>query len=249
MPAFLTNGAMTASAARNSAGMSATSPVEMCTFSGATHVDNLSAYYKLLRDMLLTPGWREEDFARIKDDAINALKVGLRGNNDEELAKEVLYADIYDGTAYGHFNGGTVSSLEKIALEEVKAFYRSHYSQSHLILGIAGGYPLDFLAGMKRDFRALPAGAGFKPRMKAPAQIDSTRVVVVEKDTRSVAFSLGFPLEVTRTRPDYAALLLVSSYLGQHRMSSGVLYDRMREKRGLNYGDYAYIEYFRAACF
>jgi len=27
-------------------------------------------------------------------------------------------------------------------------------------------------------------------------------------------------------------------------MSGGVLYDEMREKRGLNYGDYSYIEYF-----
>lgn len=222
---------------------------EMCTFSGATHVDNLDAYYKLLRAMLLTPGWREEDFARIKDDAINALKVGLRGNNDEELAKEVLYADIYNGTAYGHFNGGTVSSLEKITLEEMKVFYRSHYSQSHLILGIAGGYSPAFLEGMKKDFRALPLGAGFRPRMSAPAQIDSSRVVIVDKDTRSVAFSLGFPIAVTRANPDYAALLLVSSYLGQHRMSSGVLYDRMRDKRGLNYGDYSYIEYFPRGMF
>ena len=32
-------------------------------------------------------------------------------------------------------------------------------------------------------------------------------------------------------------------------MSSGVLYDRMREKRGLNYGDYAYIEYFPRGMF
>ena len=32
-------------------------------------------------------------------------------------------------------------------------------------------------------------------------------------------------------------------------MSGGVLYDRMREKRGLNYGDYAYIEYFPRGMF
>jgi zinc protease len=32
--------------------------------------------------------------------------------------------------------------------------------------------------------------------------------------------------------------------LGQHRESSGRLFNRMREVRGLNYGDYAYIEYF-----
>ena len=69
---------------------------EMTAFIGETHVDNLAAYYKLVRARLLEPGWREDDFARVKDDAINAIKVGLR-NNDEELAKEVLYADIYAG--------------------------------------------------------------------------------------------------------------------------------------------------------
>ncbi len=226
------------------AGVGAQVDKEMSTFSGATHVDNLAEYYKLLRGMLLTPGWREEDFRRVKNDAINAIKEGLRGNNDEELGKEVLYETIYRGTPYGHLNGGTVSSLGKISLEDVKAFYKSQYSQSQLIIGIAGGYTPAFLASMKKDFQALPAEAAPKPKLTAPAPIEQSRAVIVDKDTRSVAFSIGYPIDVTRARPDYAALLLVSSYLGQHRLSSGVLYDRMREKRGLNYGDYAYIEYF-----
>ena len=102
---------------------------EMTMFGGATHVDNLAEYYKLLRGKLLTPGWREDDFRRVKDDAINAIKVSLRGNNDEELGKEVLYEDIYRGTPYGHLNLGTVSSLEKITLDDVKAFYKSQYAQ------------------------------------------------------------------------------------------------------------------------
>jgi zinc protease len=71
----------------------------------------------------------------------------------------------------------------------------------------------------------------------------------VDKDTRSVAFSIGYPIDVLRGSKDYAAMLLVSSYLGQHRMSSGVLYQTMRESRGLNYGDYAYIEYFPRGMF
>src|SRR5205807_6293054 len=117
---------------------------EMTTFSGSTHVDNLDAYYKLLKTTLLDPGWREEDFRRVKDDAINAIKVGLRGNNDEELGKEVLYESIYQGTLYGHYSGGTVSSLEKLTLEDLKSFYHSQYTQDHLILGIAGGYSPKF---------------------------------------------------------------------------------------------------------
>jgi zinc protease len=221
---------------------------DMCAFYGATHVDNLAEYYNLVRGMLLDPGWREEDFKRVKDDAINAIRSGLR-SNDEALAKEELYQNIFEGTPYGPYSGGTVSSLEQITLEDVQHFYRSEYSQSHLILGIAGGYPLTFVENMKKDFRKLPPGAGFHPRLKAPALIPNTRVVIVEKDTRSVAFSIGFPVSETRANLDYAGMLLAASYFGQHRMSGGVLYDEMREKRGLNYGDYSYIEYFPRAMF
>jgi zinc protease len=48
---------------------------------------------------------------------------------------------------------------------------------------------------------------------------------------------------VKRGDPDYPALLVMTSWLGQHRQG-GRLFTRMRELRGLNYGDYAYIEYF-----
>jgi zinc protease len=216
---------------------------EMTTFAGATHTDNLAAYYKLLRAQLLEPGWREDDFARVKDEAINDIKVGLR-NNDEEMAKEVLYQNIYAGTPYGHHNLGTVSSLAAITLDDVKKFYRTHYSQSNLFLGLAGGYSPAFLEGMKKDFRVLPQGGGFRPRPKPPALIESNRAVIVDKDTRSVAISIGFPISATRATADFPALMVATAFLGQHRMSGGLLYDEMREKRGLNYGDYAYAEYF-----
>jgi zinc protease len=41
----------------------------------------------------------------------------------------------------------------------------------------------------------------------------------------------------------------VRSYLGEHRSSNGVLFNRIREARGMNYGDYAYIEYFPRGMF
>ena len=223
---------------------------EMTSFGGTTHIENLEPYYKLLRGMLLEPGWREDDFRRVKDASINAIKVGLRGNNDEELGKEVLYQTIYQDTPYGHYNGGSVGGLEKITLDDVKAFYQAQYTQTRCVLGIAGGYPPQFLDRMKSDFKAaLPLNGGFQWRMSQPDAPERTRVEIVDKDTRSVAFSLGYPIAITRAADDYAALLLVSSYLGQHRMSSGVLYGSMREKRGLNYGDYAYIEYFPRGMF
>jgi zinc protease len=64
-----------------------------------------------------------------------------------------------------------------------------------------------------------------------------------------VAYSLGFPIDVRRGHPDFPALLVAQAYFGQHRNSGGRLYERMRQQRGLNYGDYAYIEYFPQGMF
>ena len=79
--------------------------------------------------------------------------------------------------------------------------------------------------------------------------VTGTHIEIVKRPTRSTAISLGFPIDVTRADRDWPALALVASYLGQHRSSNSYLYQRLREARGLNYGDYAYIEYFPRGMF
>jgi len=231
------------------AGLGSQVDQEMTVFTGTTHIDNLEAYYMLVHAMLLEPGWREDDFRRIKDQSLNAIRVGLRSNNDEELGKEVLYANLYAGTPYGSYSQGTISGLESITLDDIKQFYKQHYTQSNLILGIAGGYPANFPARLKKDFAALSErDATARPKIQ-PTALEHSKATIVEKNTRSVAFSFGFPIDVKRGDPDYPALLLMQSYFGPHRMSGGVLFQRIREIRGINYGDYAYIEYFPRGMF
>ena len=65
---------------------------------------------------------------------------------------------------------------------------------------------------------------------------------MVEKPTASTAISVGFPLGVVRGAREWYALAIANSWLGEHRNSSGRLYQVIREQRGLNYGDYTYIE-------
>jgi zinc protease len=199
--------------------------------------------------MLLQPGWRQEDLDRLRDDAINFLRVSLRGNNDEELGKELLYLQIYHPHPYGHHNVGTVSSLQKLTLEDLQQFYKTQFTADNLIIGIAGDYPAGFIDRVKKDFAALPKTNRPKLTLPKPKPIEHNRVLMVDKDTRSVAYSFGFPIEVTRGHPDFAALLVAQSYFGQHRNSGGRLFGRMRQQRGLNYGDYAYIEYFPRGMF
>jgi zinc protease len=217
---------------------------EMTVFVGTTHVENLQKYYALIREMLLSPGFREDDFKRLKTDAINYLKVSLREGNDEELGKEHLYNIIYAQHPYGHHNVGDISALESLTLADVTQFYRSNYTRATMVIGIAGGYPETFLEQLRKDFTTLPSAQLILQKFKRPELEPGMRIEVVKRDTRSTAISMGFPIEVTRNHPDFAALKLVQSYFGQHRSSNSHLYQRLREARGLNYGDYAYIEYF-----
>jgi zinc protease len=221
---------------------------EMTTFTGVVHRDNLSSFLDIVLPQLLTPGFREEDFQRLKDQQINSLKQDLRNNNEEELGKEELQNVVFGGTPYGHTVLGTVAGLESITLDDVKQFIDANYNASNVVVGLSGDYPATLVPRLTNDLRALGAGteevalAGLSPiKGDAPTGLE---VEIIKKETRATAISMGHPIPVTRNMTDFAALNLARVWLGEHRASSGRLYDRIREVRGLNYGDYAYIEYF-----
>jgi zinc protease len=214
---------------------------EMTTFSGTTHIDNLEKWYATVREMLLEPGFRADDLTRLRDNQINYLRTSLRGNNDEELGKEVLYNTIYAGHPYGHHNAGTASGLSAITIADLQNFHKNNYKAAYIAIG--GGYPESFRKQIEKDF-GFAMNAAPARKLPAPKPAEGLRVTMIEKPTRSIAYSIGFPIDVKRGHPDYPALLLAQSHLGQHRNSGGVLYSKIRQARGINYGDYAYIEYF-----
>lgn len=222
---------------------------EMTVFTGTSHIENLDRYYALFKDMLLDPGFRPEDFKRLREAAVNYLKVSLRESNDEELGKEHLYNMIYSGHRYGHENTGRIAALEKLTIDDVRNFYQSHYTTPNLVIGLAGGYPKGFPEKVEADFGRLPEGPADREHFDAPKIAPGMHIDIITRDTRSTAISLGFPIDVNRSAKDWAALALVASYFGQHRSSNSYLYQRLREARGLNYGDYAYIEYFPRGMF
>ena len=223
---------------------------EMTTLAGSVHRDNLDTWYTLVRSQLLTPAFDEEDFNRIKTRAINAVRTDLVGNNDEELGKEMLYQRIFGmNHPYGSYNGGNSDDLESITLEDVRAFYAQHYGSRGLRVGISGGYSDAFLKTIKQDVARLPVGQSSVAPF-ARATLDQGRnAVIIEKDTQAVAVSFGFPIDVVRGDDDWVALWLVRSWLGEHRSFNSHLFGRIREERGMNYGDYAYIEYFPRGMF
>jgi zinc protease len=232
------------------AGFSAQVDKEMTRLSGQVHKDKLADWYKLASGQLLTPGWRDQDFTRVRTQLINQIRTDLVGNNDEELGKEVLYSELYGPEhPYGSLNLGDSADLESITLEDVKKFYADYYTIRNITVGLAGGYPEEFAARIGDDLQVLPVGERAKLVVPAAPMPDGRKATIVEKETPAVAVSFGFPVELKRGDPDWVALWLARSWLGEHRNSSGHLYKRIRETRGMNYGDYAYIEYFPRGMF
>lgn len=223
---------------------------EMTTFTGSIHKDNFGRYMEVAMPLLLSPGFREDDFRRLKDAQKNALQLDLKDNNEEEFGKERLQTNVFAGTPYGHPVLGTVKGIESITLDDVKAFYRKAYTQGALRVGISGDVSDEMVAALKQALARLPAGEGL-PRTAVPQgrKPNGLEVEIIEKNTRATAISFGLPLEVTRSHPDFPALWLAKTWLGEHRASNSHLYQRIREVRGMNYGDYAYIEAFPRGMF
>jgi len=217
---------------------------EITTFIGQIHRNHLNDFYKLFSDLLLHPRFDPADFQRVKDDGINYLKNTLRSTDDEALGKQALNASIFEGHPYGKTEMGTVQGLTSITLDDIKDFYKTTYTQANIWIGIAGGYPESFVVHIRKDFSALPVGALNPFILPPPAPIKDMEVLVVEKPTRAYAVSMGYPIDVTRKDKDFYALLVANSYFGEHRSFNGVLMNRLRGDRGLNYGDYSYAEKF-----
>jgi len=217
--------------------------VEQVTFTGRVHRDHLAAYSDLLLDAILRPAFAADDLERLRQRALAHLTRTLRYSSDEELGKAALYTTVFAGTPYGHLPVGTVAGLKAITLEDVRRFYRTHYTRDTVTLGLGGGFD-DALPGrLLAALAQLPAGVPALPPPPA-VTLRGRQVVIVAKPGPATAISFGFPLAIRRGHDDFYPLWVANSWLGEHRNSSSHLYQVIREARGLNYGDYSYIEHF-----
>jgi zinc protease len=216
----------------------------MPVFSGTIHRDNLGAYLPLVTEMITHPRFEPQDFERLRNEALDYVTKTLRGNNDEELGKWALQVELYKDHPYGHPDRGTAGGLNAITLDDVKRFHHTYYTRGAINLGLAGGFGQATPALMEHELAKLPAAGPDIPRLPAPRTPKGLEITIVEKPADATAMSIGFPLDVTRREDDFYALAVANSYLGEHRTFNGKLMVDLRGKRGLNYGDYSYIEDF-----
>ena len=216
---------------------------EQTTFAATVHKDNLEKLLPILTDVVAHPRWDPREFARLRDAAVIDVEKRLREGDDENLGKEALAELLYRGHPYGRLTEGHVEELKRLTLDDVRAHAAKVFTVDRLTVGVSGGYPQGLPERVAAALAGLPK-AGPEHVAIPQQQLHGPRFLLIEKPGEATAISCGLPWPVSHKDPDWAALSVARSAFGEHRQFNGRLMQRLRELRGLNYGDYAYIEHF-----
>lgn len=218
---------------------------EVTIFTFSTPRNFLDEFYPVLKSVMLNPAFDESDFNRVIVNQQNYVDQVIRASSDENYSKMALEDLLFRGSNYQYMKQGKSASVKNITLEDVKEHYRDFFTRNNLTIGIAGNYPPEFLEKLKTDMQQL---SGVKPTLPKPGKANMPAGINVEIVAKENAFGsaifTGFPLNITRSSNEFAALMVANSYLGEHRKSYGQLYQKIREARSMNYGDYTYIEWY-----
>jgi zinc protease len=227
------------------AGYGASVDKEVSVFTFRVPSDFAEDFYPVLRDVMLNPTFNENDFQRIKINQQNYVDKTIRGSSDEVYSKKALEDLLFRGTNYQHMIQGKSASVQSITLEDVKKHYKNFFTRNNLTIGIAGNYSQEFLDRLKTDMSKLSDQQPVIPEPGKPRTPNGIEVEIIAKQGAfGSAIFTGAPLSVTRADDDFAALMIANSWLGEHRKSYSRLYQKIREARSMNYGDYSYIEWY-----
>jgi zinc protease len=225
-------------------GSSTDKEVSIFTFQVPTQQLN-NFYNQVVKEMILQPRMDTSDFQRHLSNQKNYVDQVIRESSDEEFGKKYLEAVIYNALPYQHLVSGTSSGLKSITIEDVKKQYMGFYSRNNVTVGVAGDYPADFPDKVKADLEKLPdVVVKFPLLIRAPMPEGLNVTIISKPGALGSAISAGFPMSINRSDDDFAALMVANSWLGEHRKSYSRLYQKIREARSMNYGDYSYIEWY-----
>ncbi|HET7707220.1 MAG TPA: pitrilysin family protein [Thermoanaerobaculia bacterium] len=200
----------------------------------------------VLRPMLNEPLFEADELDRLKNERLSAI-TALRTTDLENLGLAAIDQYVLAGTSYEHDVIGTQASIPGLTRDDVIAFYRDHYRPENIIVGISTtdqaivDQVKAAVRSVNRDATTPPPPA---PVAKPAAFTGRHAVVIEEPNAPAASVHAGFPISVSRTDADFWPLYVANVYLGTHRDSFGQLYQKIREERGYNYGDYSYVEYW-----
>lgn len=221
---------------------------EVTTFTFEVPAQFVEAFYPVMRDVLMAPDFDEGDFARVMAQQQNYVDQTIRASSDEDYSKMVLEHLLFRGGNMAHMVQGNSQTVAAITLDDIKTHYRDAFTRNNVSIGLAGNYSDALRDRFEADLAGKLSEVKFEPVKPSPARMpEGIEVEIIAKEGAfGSAIFTGAPLGITRKDDEFAALMIANSWMGEHRKSYSRLYQKIREARSMNYGDYSYIEWYQA---
>ena len=218
---------------------------QVTTFTFQVPADFVDEFYPVVRDVLLAPDFSDSDFSRVMKAQQNYVDQVVRASSDEDYSKFALEHLLFRSGNMQHLLQGTSESVKGISLDDIKAHYQKAFTRNNVSLGIAGNYNDALLQRFRADMSTLPDNPYTPPLPSKARQADGIEIEIIAKENAfGSAIFTGAPLGITRSDDEFAALMIANSWMGEHRKSYSRLYQKIRQTRSMNYGDYSYIEWY-----
>lgn len=215
--------------------VSASASQESTTVSLSSTTANFDQALSLYADALLRPRFDEKEFARVKQEHLDAIQQGL--DDPGTIARRVAPVAYFGpDNPYGRPVSGTLATVTGITAEDLKAEHQAVYQPSNAVIFAAGSMAPDAL---KRELeRALGSWKDNGPVPPKPAyptpEAKPLRVVLVEKPgavQTVIRFMLPAPNASDPHRLELGALGTILGGTFTSRLNHN-----LREEKGYTYG-------------
>lgn len=201
---------------------------------GNTLSRNFKPTMDLVKEMLLEPRWDKDEFERLKTKTLNDLR--RADANPNIIANSVFNKLIYgDKDIRGHRNSGTIESVSKIELQDLKDFYQKNFSPTISTFQIVGQIEKSEVMNELKTLESQWQPQNVRlPEYRAPkARNEAVLYFVDIPNAKQSVINIGYA-SLVRTDADYYPAQVMNYKLGGS--FSGNVNLILREEKGYTYG-------------
>ncbi|MCE7887284.1 MAG: insulinase family protein [Alphaproteobacteria bacterium PRO2] len=208
-------------------------------FSGSlkTLTQNKKRAFELTALALTKPRFDEEPVQRMREANKSRIRSSL--TDPDWITARIMNDRAFEGHVYAQNSGGSLSSLERIGPEDLRAFHKNNIGKNNLVVAVAGDMTKEELAAtLDQVFGGLPTITPPAPAADLTLQ-NTGKIFVFKKEIPQTIVEMMQP-GIDRHHPDYQLAQVMNFVLGSSGFGSR-LTQEIREKRGLTYGIYSYF--------
>lgn len=198
---------------------------------------NREEAFRLLTLAVNAPRFDARPVERIRAQMIAGLRSSLQ--DPDTIAMRTWYGMVFPDHPYGRPNGGTIESVKKITSADLHEFTNTYFVRDSLVVGVAGDISVEELkVRLDQVFGRLPKDRG-GPTVQDTRPKAAGKQVVVDRNIPQSVVVFGHA-GLARNDPDWYIATVMMRVLGGGGFSSR-LTEEVREKRGLAYSVYSYL--------